>query len=465
MNAIAPYIATSADPFDAVKAAHLLNRAAFGGTPAEIADVVKLGPVAAVDALLKFPDQTASEQDENDLPNFTSIAAYPKNTREVSRMFAGKPQSEQAAMFTRMVLDNQGALVQLGEWWMKRMARGPHPLQEKLALFWHGHFTTSAGDERSARLIWNQNELLRKHVAGNFGTFAKAISHDPAMLDYLNNQQNRREHPNENYARELMELFTLGVGHYTESDVKNAARAFTGWGHDGNAFIFRRFDHDTDAKTFLGRRGNFDGDEIVDIILEQPQCATHVASRFWSFFVSEEADDAAIASLAATLREHHYDVRPMLRALFTSRAFYDPKYIGAQIKSPVQLLVGSVRLLGADMPPGRVMFQPNSPLNQMGQVPLFPPNVKGWPGGRSWINTSTLFVRYNTCVRLAREAKPGEPKSAEAAVDEWVARLIQRPIAAAQRKVLIDAVGAKATAESIREMIQLIVSTPEYQLC
>jgi uncharacterized protein (DUF1800 family) len=460
------YEPTASDPFDAIKAAHLLNRAAFGGTPAEIAHLLTLGPRLAVDHLLDFPDKSAEEQDPRDVPNLSAIADYPANFRELSRMFVGKTKAEQVALFQKIQFANRAALTATGDWWMRRMAAaGRHPLQEKLTLFWHGHFTTSADGERAAKLIWDQNETLRRHAAGNFAAFVKAISRDPAMLDYLNGNQNQRFHPNENYARELMELFTLGVGHYTEDDVKAAARAFTGWGHNGIEFLFRKFDHDYDAKTFLGHRGNFDGDDVIDILLQQPACATHVASRVWNFFVSEEPDPAVIASLGNILRDSHYDLRPMLRTLFTSRAFYEPMHIGSQIKSPVQLLIGTARLLGVDLPPGRVMFQPNSPLMQMGQLPFFPPNVRGWPGGRAWINTSTIFVRYNAALRLAAECHPDPTPSRDTAVDHWLARLIPRPIAPEQRQPLLDALNDNPDASSIRRMIQLIVSMPEYELC
>jgi uncharacterized protein (DUF1800 family) len=215
----------------------------------------------------------------------------------------------------------------------------------------------------------------------------------------------------------------------------------------------------------MGKSGNFDGDDVIDIILQQPACAKYIASRFWNFFVSEEADDAVIASLGRVLRENKYELRPMIKTLFASRAFYSAQVIGAQIKSPVQLVIGTARALNVDLPPARMMFQPNGPLMQMGQAPFFPPNVKGWPGGRAWINTSTLFVRYNAAVRLAGDAQPEPAPSAQDAVDRWTRRLIQRPIAPEQRKTLLDAAGEKPDRESLRRIIQLIVSMPEYQLC
>jgi uncharacterized protein (DUF1800 family) len=461
-----PWQPTATEPFDALRAAHLLNRAGFGGTPEDVQRGVSDGPIKAVDALLAFPDKPATETTPDDLPNFSALEGYPANGRELARMFVMKPKAEQVAEFMKFQVSNRAALVSTGDWWLRRMRNARFPLQEKLTLFWHGHFTTSAGDERLTRLMWRQNEMLRASAAGNFERLVKSISRDPAMLDYLNNNQNSAKHPNENYARELMELFTLGVGHYTETDVKEAARAFTGWGHNGEEFVFRRFDHDDGRKTFLGKTGNFDGDDVIDIILAQPQCAKYLAGRLWSFFVSDEdADPAVIESLAEVIRQNKYELRPALQTLFTSRAFYDAKVIGTQIKSPIQLVVGTARLLDVDLPPGRIIFQQNSPLAQMGQVPFYPPNVKGWPGGRTWINTSTLLVRYNACVRLANEAKPDNAESPAAAVEAWVARLVQRPIGDDQRKVLIDAVGFKATTLSIKEMIELVVSMPEYQLC
>jgi uncharacterized protein (DUF1800 family) len=185
---------------------------------------------------------------------------------------------------------NRQAVSQTGWWWLKRMAYGPHPLQEKLTLFWHGHFTTSAKDERAALLMWNQNELLRRHAAGNFREFVRQVARDPAMIDYLNNQQNRKKKPNENFARELMELFTLGIGNYSERDIKEAARAFTGWAHDGEGFVFRKYDHDDDEKSFFGRHGDFDGDDIIDIILQHHASAKYIGGKLFRCFAYEEVD-------------------------------------------------------------------------------------------------------------------------------------------------------------------------------
>jgi uncharacterized protein (DUF1800 family) len=480
------YKPTPEDPFDAVKAYHLMNRAGFGGTPAEIDKVCTLGPAGALEWLFDFPDANADEMSRTDVPNLSAIADYPKDFNDLRKQLVGKTEEEKKAFRQKLMQANREAVVATGNWWLKRMAYGPYPLHEKLVLFWHGHFTTSAKDERSALAMWNQNELHRRMGAGNFGQYVKQISRDPAMLDYLNNSQNRKAHPNENYARELMELFTLGIGNYTEDDIKQAARAFTGWAHDGDDFVFRKFDHDTGEKTFMGLTGNFDGDDIIDIILHRPVCANYIAGKLYKFFVCEEVPDDLLNAMGDILRESNFEIRPLLRTIFASKAFYQPSVIGCQIKSPVQLVVGTIRQLGLSMPGERAI---QGSLNQMGQVPLYPPNVKGWPGGRQWINTSTLFVRYNTAVWLAGGSgqfatmnakggggrtfpardtgfRAGTGDSPEQCVDQWVARLIGRPIDADKRQVLIDALEGRANREdNVRKMVQLLVSMPDYQLC
>jgi hypothetical protein len=481
-----PYRPSAEQPFDRIKAAHLLNRAGFGGTPAEIDKVLKLGPVDALDWLFDFPDAGADEQSQDDVPDLSSIEGYPKSFKEIQQKYRGMTPEERMNYRQMLQRDNRQAINETAGWWLKRMAYGPHPLQEKLALFWHGHFTTSAKDERAALLMWNQNELLRRNVAGNFREFVRQVSRDPAMLDYLNNQQNRKAHPNENYARELMELFTLGIGNYTEDDIKQAARAFTGWAHDGEEYIFRKYDHDDGEKEFFGKRGTFNGDDVIEIILQHQACARYISGRLFKYFAYEEVEQPVVDSLGQYLREQKWEIRPLLRTIFSSQAFYSDKAIGSQIKSPIQLVVGTIRMLGLQVPSRGL----TGALTQMGQVPLEPPNVKGWPGGRAWINTSTLFVRYNTAVSLAGGAgqmplamgKPGKAKfkmvdaksnfaptagnDPDALVDEWVMRLIQRPIEPDKKKVLLEKLGDSPDDEqAVKKMVQLIVSMPEYQLC
>lgn len=463
-----PFAPTASDPFDRVKAAHLLNRAGFGGTEEEIQKALKLGLGGAVDWLLSFPDKSAEEQNSADVPDLSPLKGPAGNFADLRRQLQGKTPEQRKELMKQIQMANREAFMATFAWWMKRMASGPHPLQEKLTLFWHGHFTTSFREERVALLIWEQNELLRKMAAGNFRKLLHAVSRDPAMLDYLNNNQNRKGHPNENFAREVMELFTLGIGNYTEDDVKEAARAFTGWTHQYDQFVFNRRQHDDGVKHVLGRNGNFNGDDVLNVILEKPVCARYIATKLYGWFATPDPRPELAEALGAEFRAGGFEIRPLLRTILTSRAFFEPASIGAQIKSPVQLVVGTVRMLGIEAPPPQMLF---NGLQLMGQVPLMPPNVKGWPGGQTWINASTLFTRYNLGVRFAQgrlglddlEQGGREP---EAVVDALVERLVQRPIDAGQRRTLLDAYREKARpGQSLRRVVQLIVSMPEYQLC
>jgi uncharacterized protein DUF1800 len=490
---LAPYVPTDSDPFDDVKAAHLLNRACFGGTPDEIERVKKLGPERAVEWLMDFPDAPAEEQDDdNNSPDLSSIAGSPSDFRQYYRQLRGKSADEKKQLQQQFMQANRQAVEATTQWWLNRLAFGKYPMQEKLTFFWHGHFTTSAKDERAALLMWKQNELLRQNAAGNFETFVRSISRDPAMLDYLNNNENRKAHPNENYARELMELFTLGIGNYTEDDVKQGARAFTGWGHDGTDFVYRVNQHDEGTKTFLGRSGTFDGDDVITLILQHPACPRFISGELFKSFAYESIDAGLSTALAETLYGNHYQLRPLLRTILMSKAFYSPQSAGVQIKSPVQLVVGTIRMLGLQMPPTQALA---SALNQMGQLPFMPPNVRGWPGGRMWINTSTLFIRYNTGVWLAggevpslqRLDRKGDARgplpdriaaptdfdplagdangAADAVVDAWLKRLVQRPIDDNKKQVLVNVLADGVNTDSVRKVVQLIVSMPEYQLC
>jgi len=480
-----PYTPSDADPFDRVKAAHLLNRAGFGGTPAEVDHVMAMGPVKAVEELLDFPDTSAKARDPNDQPDLSAIKDIPRGHKQMRQMYRGMSEEERKLAFQRAIVANVRALSECGKWWMQRMVSGESPLQEKLALFWHGHFATSAKDERSAYLMFQQNELLRQHAAGDFYEFVRAIAHDPAMLDYLNNTQNHKRKPNENFARELMELFTLGIGNYSEQDIKESARAFTGWTHDGDEFTLDNDDHDGGTKRFFGQQGTFDGEDIIKMICRHVACQQYISGKLYRYFVSDSLDEGVQKNLGQVFWDAKYQLRTLLKTMLTSKVFYAPETIGAQIKSPVQLVIGTIRLLNLKLPQTGVMA---GALNQMGQVPFFPPNVKGWPGGRAWINTSTLFVRQNTVVFLAGGGALGstgkkfvdrmisagldsrfQPKggaSSEKVVDEWISRLIQRPIESDKRRILIDSLGGQpGRPENVKKMVQLVVAMPEYQLC
>ena len=240
----------------------------------------------------------------------------------------------------------------LQKWWLCRMAETRRPLQEKLTLFWHGHFATSIFKVDSAYYMWLQNETLRRNASGNFHTMIMEISKDPAMIKWLDNDSNNKEHPNENYAREVMELFTLGEGHYTENDIKEVARAFTGWHYDRSAMQYR-FDpekHDDGQKEVLGKKGNLDGGDVIDIIFQQPACAQFLARKLWSYFGYEEPEQELVDGLAEVFREGKYELKPLLHRMFSCNAFYSERAVRTQIKSPVQLAVGSYHLLGKRIP-------------------------------------------------------------------------------------------------------------------
>lgn len=279
-------------------------------------------------------------------------------------------------------------LKNLNHRWLDEMVHSKAQLREKVSFFWHGHF--------ACRVInaYQQQELLheiRTHALGNFGDLLKAVSKSPAMLAFLNNQQNRKRSPNENFAREVMELFTLGRGHYTETDVKEAARAFTGWSYDSKTgFVFKHQVHDDGVKTFMGQTGRFNGDDIIRILLEQKQTARFIAEKVFRFFVHENPDKQKVESMADAFYKSGFELKVLFQQLFSSEWFYDTRYVGNRIKSPVEFMAGIRRFvpLELDNPNSSIVFQ-----QVLGQVLFMPPNVAGWPGGKSWIDSSSLMVR------------------------------------------------------------------------
>lgn len=279
-------------------------------------------------------------------------------------------------------------LVALNHLWLRRMATEKSRLREKMTFFWHGHFACHIDHPYAMQ---NLNNLMRRLALGDFRELLVEVSRHPAMLQYLNNRQNRKRHPNENFARELMELFTLGRGHYTENDVKEAARAFTGWNFDDmGQFQFRQRQHDFGSKTFRGHTGNFGGEEIIDLILKDKQTARHLCSKLYRFFVNDQPDPTHIEELAGVLFDSGYHIGTVMEHLLTADWFYSPQNMAAKIKSPVELLVGLMRHLDMELPEARPVTGVQKIL---GQVLFHPPNVAGWPGGRSWIDSSTLLLR------------------------------------------------------------------------
>lgn len=272
--------------------------------------------------------------------------------------------------------------------WLDEMVDSPAQLREKMALFWHGHFAC-----RDINIYYQQQLLntIRTNALGNFGELLRAVSKSASMLGFLNNQQNRKAHPNENFAREVMELFTLGRGNYTEQDIKEAARAFTGWGFNlDGSFVFRRFFHDDDPKTIFGKTGNFSGDDVLTMLLERKETALFITRKIYRYFVNETEDKEKIQWLAARFYQSHYNISALLRDMFTSDWFYDEQNMGNHIKSPVELLVGIRRTLPMQLENGQVQLLLQRAL---GQLLFYPPNVAGWPGGKNWIDSSTLMLR------------------------------------------------------------------------
>jgi uncharacterized protein (DUF1800 family) len=367
--------------------AHLAARAGFGESLSQLERWTQQGMEATIQELLHPVSDTTAP------PSCAAPNQFPQLQERV-RLAKSAEEKKEARRALREVIKQQ--LHELINWWTQRMLTTQAPLVEKMTLFWHGHFATSALKVRSPYKVWQQNETFRRHGLGSFAALTKAISRDPAMMVYLDVQTSHAEHPNENFARELMELFTLGEGNFTEDDVKVAARAFTGYRInrlEEFRFVGRQFDGG--SKTFLQQTGNWNGDQIIDIILQQPAAAKFISSKLWKFFAYEDPDSQLTDKLAELFRKN-YEIRPLLETIFSSEEFYSQRARDAIVKSPVQYVVESGRTLGVNLPTGRtlsVVYQ------RLGQVPFFPPNVKGWDGGKSWINTATLTFRY----QLARQ--------------------------------------------------------------
>ena len=395
--------------WDYDKAAHLLERAGFGGTPAEVERLAAMTPEAAVRWLVEY----ARQPDELDPFNASPIwdpgmDPFPKSRAEAVRIarergvsmgVAVLPEGQSRRLqpvvnkFFYGLRANAVETQRLATWWGERMLRTTRPLEEKLTLFWHGHFATGNTKVRDARMMLRQHEMLRANANGSFRDLLMGILRDPAMLLYLDNGENVKDHPNENFGRELLELFSLGVGNYTERDIREGARAFTGWTNDVLEFEFDAAQHDFGEKTFLGRTGPFDGDDIIDIILEQPAAAEFIAAKLYRYLVREEIDDGVRAELAAVFRDAEYELQPLLTRIFLSRDFYSPASYATQIKSPVQLVVSTYRKLGLTELPTVPDF--NRLTAGLGQTLFNPPNVAGWAGGRTWITPATLLERGN----------------------------------------------------------------------
>ena len=391
------------------RAAHLMERAGFGATPGDIERLASMTPARVVDWLVDY-DAVAHELkpfDESGIWD-PGMDPFPPSRAEAVRIAQANGEAlgvkvlgPGAQRRLQPVVDkffyalaaNNFETQRLGLWWANRMLATPRPLEEKLTLFWHGHFATSENKVRDYRMMLRQNLMLRERASGQLRDLLVGILKDPAMLVFLDNGENVKEHPNENFGRELLELFTMGVGNYSERDVREAARAFTGWTNDVLEFKFDRTQHDFGEKAFLGQKGTFDGEDIIDAILKQPVTAEFVAAKLYRFFARDEISDAVRKDLGRSFRDSGYQMKPLLKRIFLARDFYSPKSYATQIKSPVHLVISTYKKMGLTEVPTIPDF--GRMTAGLGQSLFNPPNVAGWAGGRTWITPATLLQRGN----------------------------------------------------------------------
>jgi uncharacterized protein (DUF1800 family) len=362
-----------AQPWDAKWAAHLYRRAGFGASRTEVREAASAGLEPTLDKLFAAPKEAKGRP---------AIITDPVPVNATT----GMPDASRQAAVLRAA-------------WLQRMIDGVEPLREKLALFWHNHFATSVKKVNDGALMEKQGELIFKHALGSFRQMLRDISRDPAMLIWLDSNQNVKSHPNENYAREVMELFSLGTGNYTEKDIQEGARAFTGWHTSDGKFTFRGAEHDGEAKTFLKQTGKWDGEDVLRILLDQPACAKFLTRKLYRFFVNEDLNppDAFLAPLTDAFRKSDYDIAVPVRMILHSKHFFSDYAYRQKVKWPVEYVVGVVRMIGVGST-GRITVNPYSllgTLELMGQQLYAPPNVKGWEAGKAWLNTATVLARHN----------------------------------------------------------------------
>ncbi|MDZ7897813.1 MAG: DUF1800 domain-containing protein [Arcicella sp.] len=469
-----------------IKIEHLFQRAGFGATPAQVQEFGDKLPAKAVKYLLK-----------DSAKNEPLIVIEEQNATVVKRkalkdtLLMGGTLS--AEMIRERLKENRDKITDLNFLWVNKMASGGGMLREKMALFWHGHFAC-----RSRQPLFDQQliNVIRQNALGKFSDLLLAVSKSPAMLQFLNNQQNKKGSPNENFAREVMELFTLGRGNYTENDIKEAARAFTGWSFNSRGeFDFRDRQHDSAEKTFQGKTGNFKGEDIIKIILQNPQTATFITTKIYHYFVNENPDNQVIEQLSKRFRSSDYDLADLMENIFTSNWFYRTENIGTRIKSPVELLVGMQRNFGITFQQKQaVLFIQKS----LGQILFYPPNVAGWAGGKSWIDSSTLMTRMKLPEVIFKNAEVTfKPKDDGDVNTEYLSKrvnriqakidwhgfentfsssnqqdlvskiesyLLSRPLSESQKKVIQNKTEGKSGAELVQMIAQNIASLPEYQL-
>jgi len=465
---------------------HLLKRAGFGLFPSQLEAWKKLSPKAAVDKIIGD-----SKTDEG--TRALEVVEEPLFTREEMQ---GKGLEERK----KLAQQSQAKMRQLNIAWLDAMSTKPSFLREKLSLFWHSHF---ASNTTNVWLSQTQINLIRKHSLGSFREFVKDISRDAVMLNFLNGLQNTKSSPNENFARELLELFTMGRGTYGESDIRAAASAFTGYKYRPftGEYFFREVDHDSAPKTFFGKTKSWSGDEIVDAILEKRRCSEFITQKMVSYFAAGPMDQSTVDNLAKRFYESDYNIETLIRGILSADAFYDAKLIGTRIKAPVELLVGMRRDIGMRFtkPEPAIVVQ-----RMLGQQLLLPPSVEGWKEGKNWIDTSTLVFRLRLAEQLiaksgfdtqAKEEVSTEPSDATSLVGpgqqkdlaqaqsmvswtefanalggkpslETIANfLLQVPLSVEGKNAVIKVAGPSSSNDYLKKSTIALMSLPEYQVC
>jgi uncharacterized protein (DUF1800 family) len=468
-SAWSAYRPTADDPWDLGKVAHLHRRAGFGATRVELTRDLKAGPEASADRLFQPPEMSPEEVRQLENLGRSALAS-----RDIQRLKA---------------------------WWLYRILSGSDVLREKLALFWHGHFATSNRKVESLPMMLAQNELLRRRALGPFSELLAAVASDQAMLVWLDGAGSKKEKPNENFGREFLELFTLGIGNYTERDVREAARAFTGWaiergdggaaqsgtmqsklaltdrGPKGGEGRFSESRHDAGEKTFLKQTGKWKSDDVIRIALEQPACAEFLCRKLYRYFVREDREPSAelLKPLAAELREHDYSVGHVVGVILRSRHFYDPAVRRQRIKSPVEWSLGLLRALEVPRADVRLLALAAA-CDRQGQELFEPPSVKGWDGGKAWLNSLTLLQRGNwgndvVWGNADFDLQPYDPLvwtkrhdiDPKNAAESFLDLLLQGDRADKARELIVRA-GRSGSSEALRKALQLILHCPESQL-
>jgi uncharacterized protein (DUF1800 family) len=459
MTAWEPYRPTAANPWDLRKVGHLYRRAAFGATWDELQQGLKDGPEKAIDRLL-----TGSPAD----PDFDRTSDYMASERSLPAGASG---------------------TQLAAWWLARILHTPHPLREKITLFWHNHFATSLAKVQNARYMLGQYRLLHHHALGDFRELLREMSLDPAMMVWLDTATSKKGQPNENYARELMELFSLGIGHYTEQDIREAARAFTGYEIRDGKGVLNPKEHDDGEKAVLGRKGRWKADDIVSIMLDQPACPRFVVAKLVRFLVSES--DAfgpdVIDPLAEEYRKSGFDTGKLVETILRSNLFFSPAAYRQRVKAPVEFAVGIVKGLEGNAGPLGLA----EALESLGQMLFAPPSVKGWDGGPAWLNGQTLLFRQNLALALtstedARFGRRCDPvavlkrhgrETDEQVVDFFLGVFLQNDVPADARARLLDYLASSKRVKypvywtdedvanhRLRTAAHLTLTLPEFQL-